>query len=129
MPLYELFCIATHVQDYTLFKGLVTTCATRVMEGGGVVRKFYSFGTCTLPQVRLRKGIRSHNGDYWLMHFDANPTTMHALGKQLRKEPLVLRWNISKLGEKVEDIVSSERFQTMSLFKRFPMVQNSGKSK
>lgn len=48
------------------------------------------------------------------MHFDANPTTMHALKKQLRKEPLVLQWTVTKLCEKVEDSFL-KKAQTMSL--------------
>lgn len=53
---------------------------------------------------------------YWLMHFDANPRAMHALGKQLRKEPLVLRWTMTKLSEKVEDPASKGAL-TMSFMK------------
>lgn len=48
------------------------------------------------------------------MHFDANPTTMHALKRQLRKEPLVLQWTVTKLCEKVEDSFL-KKTQTMSL--------------
>ena len=40
------------------------------------------------------------------MHFDTNPRTLHALNRRLRQDPRVIRWTMTKLGEKVEDIVT-----------------------
>jgi small subunit ribosomal protein S6 len=43
---------------------------------------------------------------YWLMHFDANPTTVQELGKKLRVDPRVLRHTVIKLGSKLDDVTA-----------------------
>jgi len=39
------------------------------------------------------------------MHFDTNPIIVQALQKKFKTDPRVIRGNIIKLGEKLEDIV------------------------
>lgn len=38
------------------------------------------------------------------MHFDTSPRVLHALNRRLRQDPRVIRWTMTKLGEKVEGI-------------------------
>lgn len=72
MPLYQMFCIASHFREYVShilrsaaehashgdgqkhIKDLVTMSATHVMNEGGVVRNIQFNGTQTLPQ-RMRR--------------------------------------------------------------------------
>ncbi|KAF8513028.1 ribosomal protein S6 [Hysterangium stoloniferum] len=104
MPLYELLCVAGHFPQYVYIKELVTTCATHVMDAGGVVRSINSWGTRTLPARKLSHKRWHTVGDYWTMHFDTNPRTLHELNRKLRQDPRVIRWTMTKLGEKIEDI-------------------------
>jgi len=39
------------------------------------------------------------------MHFDTNPVVIAELRKRLNKDPRVIRGNLVKLGEQLEDIV------------------------
>jgi len=107
MPLYELLCISRHVKDYKNIKDLVTDCAKHVMNAGGVVRSIESWGTRQLPQ-RLHRHQQWHiMGDYWTMHFDTNPRVLHTMNKRLKVDPMVLRWTMTKLGEKPEETLKA----------------------
>ncbi|CAG8499886.1 11642_t:CDS:2 [Paraglomus brasilianum] len=86
-------------------KDLVRTSAKYVLNNGGAVRGFSSWGTLALP-TRTRRHQEYHTeGYYWLMHFDTNPIIVQALQKKFKTDPRVIRGNIIKLGEKLEDIV------------------------
>ncbi|KIJ39937.1 hypothetical protein M422DRAFT_230554 [Sphaerobolus stellatus SS14] len=105
MPLYELLCISRHVGEYKHIKGLVTASAKHVMDAGGVVRNIDYWGTRVLPQLMRRQKQKHKLGDYWTMHFDTNPRVMNTLKNRLKIDPMVIRWTMTKLGEKPEDIV------------------------
>jgi small subunit ribosomal protein S6 len=105
-------------------KELVTTCATHVLDNGGVVRSLNNWGTRVLPS-RMNRHQQWHTmGEfvarfhlysnlkltscwvcsYWTMHFDTSPRVLHALNRRLRQDPRVIRCTMTKLGEKIEDI-------------------------
>lgn len=42
----------------------------------------------------------------WLLHFDANSTTVQELGKKLRVDPHLLRHTVIKLGSKLDDVTA-----------------------
>lgn len=42
----------------------------------------------------------------WLMHFDANPTTIQVLGKKLRVDPHLLRHTVIKPRSKLHDVIA-----------------------
>jgi ribosomal protein S6 len=42
---------------------------------------------------------------FWLMHFDTNPVVIAELRKLFNNDPRVIRGNIIKLGERLEDII------------------------
>ncbi|CAJ0912868.1 16389_t:CDS:2, partial [Entrophospora sp. SA101] len=42
---------------------------------------------------------------FWLMHFDTNPVVLHELRRKLNIDTRVIRGNLVKLGEKLEDII------------------------
>ncbi|KAJ3516435.1 hypothetical protein NLJ89_g1136 [Agrocybe chaxingu] len=109
MPLYEMLCITTHVPQYQPIRELVRQSAMHVMNAGGVVRNLNSWGTRTLPQRMKRHGRPQEVGDYWTMHFDANPTTLKSLNGLMRRDPRVLRWTVLKLADKVEDMAQHGR--------------------
>jgi len=43
-------------------------------------------------------------GDYWTIHFDASPKLMQVVNGQMKQDPRVIRWTVSKLGERLRDI-------------------------
>jgi len=83
---------------------LVKQTAEAVMQRGGVVRSLDSWGTRLLPAVMKRHEQRHTVGDYWTIHFDASPPVMKSVNFQLGKDPRVIRWTVTKLGEKLNDI-------------------------
>jgi small subunit ribosomal protein S6 len=115
---------------------LLKTSALQVLDKGGVVRGFENWGSRILPHRIKRHQQYFNSGQYvvvviyelviqlsmaitnvlvtffstifsyWLMHFDANPTTVQELGKKLRVDPRVLRHNVIKLGSKLEDVTA-----------------------
>ena len=92
------------------------------MDSGGVVRSLHNWGFRPLPQKMRRHQQWHRSGEcvslvpcyftprsdgfysYWTMHFDTSPQILHALNRRLRQDPRVIRWTMTKLGEKVEDI-------------------------
>lgn len=107
MPLYQMFCIASHFREYKHIKDLVTMSAMHVMNEGGVVRNIQFNGTQTLPE-RMRRHKQYYTvGDYWTMDFDTSPRTLRTLAGTMRRDHRVIRWTMLKLGEKAEDVVTS----------------------
>jgi small subunit ribosomal protein S6 len=42
---------------------------------------------------------------YWLMHFDANPSTLNELSEKLRVDQRVIRHTMIKLGDTLPTII------------------------
>jgi len=105
MPLYEVLCISAHTARYADIHTLVKGSASLVLTNNGVVRSIRSWGTRTLPMKLLGKGkSKLKIGDYWTMQFDASPRVVKDLAQQLREDNMVLRWTVTKLGERLGDI-------------------------
>ena len=82
MPFYQMVCIAAHYAEYVSrpreigflhvsdpptqkhIKDLVTLAAKHVMDRGGVVRKFESWGTLALPQTMKAHKQQHQIGEY-----------------------------------------------------------------
>ncbi|KAJ7217957.1 ribosomal protein S6, partial [Mycena pura] len=109
MPIYQMLCVAAHFPGYKHIKELVRQSALHVLDAGGVVRKFDSWGTRSLPQRMHRHGNYHEIGDYWTMHFDTAPRTLLTLNSLMRRDPRVIRWTILKLGSRPEDIAREGR--------------------
>ncbi|KAF8580447.1 hypothetical protein K439DRAFT_1356839 [Ramaria rubella] len=125
MPLYELLCITTHLKEYRHIKELVKTCATHVMDSGGVVRSLNNWGTRVLPN-RMHRHQQWHTiGDYWTMHFDTSPRVLHALNRRLRKDPRVIRWTMTKLGERIE-VIAEPTEQTITRLNPYAQQRDIG---
>jgi len=107
MPFYRMLCITAHYNEYKHIKELVRQTAMHVLNAGGAVRSIHSWGTCRLPQRMRRHQQYYEKGDYWTMHFDTSPRTLHSLNSIMRGDPRVIRWTMLKLGEKLEDVVKS----------------------
>ena len=43
------------------------------------------------------------------MYFDTSPRVLHTLNRSLRQDPRVIRWTMTKLGEKIEDIADIQK--------------------
>ncbi|RIA91374.1 30S ribosomal protein S6 [Glomus cerebriforme] len=102
---YELICIARAGLMEANFKDLVRNSAKHVLERGGVVRGFENWGEMPLAKRTRRHQEYHTRGHFWLMHFDTNPVVIAELRKMFNNDPRVIRGNIVKLGERLEDIV------------------------
>ncbi|KAL1411319.1 hypothetical protein Q8F55_002270 [Vanrija albida] len=106
MPLYELFCIASHnpVSPANV-RQLIQGIATTVHNSGGVVRNLNALGAgLTLP-VRMRRHQQYHDrGDHFTLTFDASPPVVTRLNESLRRDPLVVRWMLTRKGDKISTL-------------------------
>ncbi|CAH1758188.1 3739_t:CDS:2 [Entrophospora sp. SA101] len=105
MGFYELLCITRTGLSHADFTNLVKITATHILERGGVVRGFENWGVLPLPTKTRRHQVYHTNGQFWLMHFDTNPVVLHELRRKLNIDTRVIRGNLVKLGEKLEDII------------------------
>ncbi|GFZ49492.1 hypothetical protein JCM24511_07612 [Saitozyma sp. JCM 24511] len=106
MPLYELFCIASHnPASPANLRQLIDGLARQVHSSGGVVRDLKNLGIgLTLP-TRMRANQQYHDrGDHFTMSFDTSPVVLKRLGETLRADPLVVRWTVLKKGEKLSEL-------------------------
>ncbi|KAI9494681.1 30S ribosomal protein S6 [Zychaea mexicana] len=106
MPFYELVCIARSTLAESNLKDLVKTSATQVLNRGGVVRGFDNWGEKKLPHRIKRHQEYFTDGQYWIMHFDANPLIVQDLGKKLLVDSRVLRHTFVKLGDKLDTVIA-----------------------
>ncbi|KAI9637474.1 uncharacterized protein MKK02DRAFT_43398 [Dioszegia hungarica] len=106
MPLYELFCIASHNPTSPAnLRQLIDGIARQIHSSGGVVRDMKSLGVgLTLP-MRMRANQQYHTrGDHFTMLFDTSPPVLKRLEGTLRADPLVVRWTTLKKGEAIKDL-------------------------
>ncbi|KAF7721759.1 hypothetical protein EC973_004153 [Apophysomyces ossiformis] len=106
MPFYELVCIARHQLAENNLKDLIKSSATQILQRGGVVRGFDSWGEMKLPHRIKRHQQHFTHGQYWVMHFDSNPLIAQELGKRLLVDTRVLRHTFIKLGDKLETTIA-----------------------
>ncbi|RKP14411.1 30S ribosomal protein S6 [Piptocephalis cylindrospora] len=105
MPFYELVCISRAPMLPEAINSLLRSTATAVMSNGGVVRQFRNYGAKDLPFLMKRHGSYHAHGHTWLMLFDANPSTVGILDRQLRLDARIIRSTVVKLGERLEDVI------------------------
>ncbi|KAI9030055.1 30S ribosomal protein S6 [Phycomyces nitens] len=106
MPFYELVCIArAHLVESNL-KDLIKSSASQVLQRGGVVRGFDNWGEMKIPHRIKRHQAYFNEGQYWVMHFDANPLIVKDLSKNLLVDSRVLRHTFIKLGDKLETSIA-----------------------
>ncbi|OLY80647.1 28S ribosomal protein S6, mitochondrial [Smittium mucronatum] len=106
MPLYEILAISKANLHTQLTADLLKISATTVLSKGGAVRSFKRLNTDTELPFRMRKDKVFHtHGSYWQMHFFSNPLVANQLVNTLKTDSRVLRVNIVKLGEKLDDFV------------------------
>lgn len=84
---------------------LLKATAGAVMNNGGVVRQFKNYGEKDLPFVMKRHGSYHAHGRTWLMLFDANPSAVSLLDRQLRLDARVIRSTVVKLGETLDEVI------------------------
>ncbi|ORY94002.1 30S ribosomal protein S6 [Syncephalastrum racemosum] len=107
MPFYELVCIARSKLVENNLRDLIKTTATHVMNQGGVVRGFDNLGTEKKLPHRIKRHQEYHTkGDFWVMHFHANPLMVQNLSKKLLVDSRVLRHTFIKLGDKLDTIIT-----------------------
>jgi len=97
-----MLCVSPHSSQYKHISDLIRNSANHIMSHGGVVRGVKFGGTKTLPQRFKRHGNYHTIGDYWSLHFDSAPRTLHSLNSIMRRDPCVIRWSVLKLAQKAE---------------------------
>ncbi|BEI86846.1 hypothetical protein CcaverHIS002_0701920 [Cutaneotrichosporon cavernicola] len=106
MPLYELFCIASHNPTSPAgLRQLIRSVATQVHGTGGVVRDLRALGAgLTLP-YRMKRNQQFHErGDHFSMTFDTSPVVLKRINETLRRDPMVVRWMLTKKGAAVSQL-------------------------
>jgi small subunit ribosomal protein S6 len=63
-----------------------------------------NWGTFLLPSPITKAETKYFHGHYFLMRFDSDARTQHAMKRTLSLDPRMLRFSIVKMGQKLEDI-------------------------
>ncbi|TXT03979.1 mitochondrial 37S ribosomal protein bS6m [Cutaneotrichosporon oleaginosum] len=81
---------------------LIRSVANQVHGTGGVVRDLRALGAgLTLP-YRMKRNQQFHErGDHFTMSFDTSPVVLKRINETLRRDPMVVRWMLTKKGAAV----------------------------
>ncbi|KAF1990001.1 37S ribosomal protein Mrp17 [Aulographum hederae CBS 113979] len=101
--LYELIAIV-RPGKLTEVKEIAIAAGRTILEHKGVVRGYTNWGILLLPKPLRRHEIRHTAGHHFIMRFDSSVVAQHTLRRQLGLDPRLLRFNVIKIGEKLEDI-------------------------
>jgi small subunit ribosomal protein S6 len=84
------------------------TAGSLVLQRGGVIRGITNWGVFHMPKPTKgsKGGTRHHIGHYFVMRFDSNAPTQHAVRRTLGLEPRMLRFSVVKLGSSLEQIAN-----------------------
>ncbi|ORZ39271.1 hypothetical protein BCR44DRAFT_37849 [Catenaria anguillulae PL171] len=100
MPLYELVAISRKSDAIT--RPLLKQLALSVIHRGGVVRSLNNLRAGALP-YRIKAHQEYHTeGQYFTMVFDAAPTEIPTLTRQLQLDSRVIRATVVKVGTTLE---------------------------
>ncbi|PVU94903.1 hypothetical protein BB561_002187 [Smittium simulii] len=106
MPLYEILSISKAGLHKIIMGDLLKQTATKVLDQGGAVRGFMRMSNDQPLPYKIRKDkIWQTNGMYWAFHFYSNPTVANNLLIEMRKDDRVLRANLVKVGDKLNDYI------------------------
>ncbi|OMJ18100.1 28S ribosomal protein S6, mitochondrial [Smittium culicis] len=109
MPLYEILAISKAQLHQKLTADLLKLSATSVLSNGGAVKSFQRLNTDVKLPFRMRKDKVYHtHGSYWQMHFISNPVVANNLVSTLKTDARILRVNIVKVAEKLDQLVQSK---------------------
>merc|ERR1712212_1199547 len=96
MPLYEMSVIVKNLPKGALVQ-TVKRVAESILDQGGYVRQIQSLGTRNLP-YKMKSHGRVHNkGSYFLLHFDASPTSISDLRDSCMRDVDLVRPVIFKV--------------------------------
>ncbi|KAJ1957842.1 30S ribosomal protein S6 [Linderina pennispora] len=107
MPLYELICISRANLVQANMAALLKRSAETVLDRGGAVRGFVNLGRDQPLPYRMKRHMEYHtHGSFWLMHYYSNPKTTGVLMSQLKLDPRIVRCNVVKVTDKLEEMVA-----------------------
>jgi small subunit ribosomal protein S6 len=85
-------------------KEITRTTGNIILSSGGVVRGITNWGTFLLPKPARKQGALYHQGHYFILRFDSSAKTQHAVRRTLGLDPRMIRYNVVKMGSKLEEI-------------------------
>ncbi|PVU97232.1 hypothetical protein BB559_002109 [Furculomyces boomerangus] len=106
MPLYEVVNISKTKLHTRVFADLLKISAKTILDNGGAVKGFVPLCFDRKLPYRMRKNKEWHtDGSYWIMHFYSNPAVANLFINQLKSDPRIIRTNMVKIGEKLDDFI------------------------
>nr|CAG4652318.1 EOG090X0IQO [Triops cancriformis] len=96
MPAYELSLILRTMSKPEMVATL-KRAAEGILDRGGILRKMESLGAKALPYRINAHGLHHTEGTYFLMEFDAPPTTIEDLKDVCVRDVDIIRPSISKI--------------------------------
>ena len=83
---------------------IARTAGRLILSRAGVIRGITNWGTFLLPSPMTKAEKKYSHGHYFIMRFDSDPQTQHAVRRTMSLDPRMLRFSVVKMGEKLEDI-------------------------
>lgn len=111
---YELMAISRISDPLNVSKEamkITSTIGKLILNNRGVIRDITSMGPRHLPKVMIKDQERHFQGYHFLMSFDVSSKVQEELLRTLKKDPRILRANITKqdLRKKLNPSTSYER--------------------
>lgn len=83
---------------------IARTTGSLILTRGGVIRGLTNWGTFHLPKPARKQGALYHQGHYFILRFDSDGRTQHAVRRTLGLDPRMIRYSVVKMGDKLEEI-------------------------
>ncbi|CCE87028.1 Piso0_005562 [Millerozyma farinosa CBS 7064] len=111
---YELMAISRISDPLNVSKEamkITSTIGKLILNNRGVIRDITSMGPRHLPKIMVKDQERHFQGYHFLMGFDVSSKVQEELLRTLKKDPRILRANITKqdLRKKLNPSTSYER--------------------
>jgi small subunit ribosomal protein S6 len=85
-------------------KEIARTTGNLILGRNGVVRGITNWGTFLLPKPARKQGALYNQGHYFILRFDSDGRTQHAVRRTLGLDPRMIRYSVVKMGSKLEEI-------------------------
>ena len=83
---------------------IAITAGNIILNANGVVRGVTDWGTFTLPKPVRKLGTKYAVGHHFILRFDSNARTQHAVKRALSLDPRIIRYGVVKMGSKLSEI-------------------------
>ncbi|XP_030757721.1 probable 28S ribosomal protein S6, mitochondrial [Sitophilus oryzae] len=96
---YELLLLL-RVMPKPETKQVLHRVAEQIFDKGGIIRKLENLGTRRMPYKTSSHGIVHHQASYFLLEFNAPPSSLHGLADEYVRDVDIIRKRIYKQVER-----------------------------